>query len=110
MSDYQSGLMRTRVELQRRTTTQGTRGESLNEWQTLGVRDCRFEYLSGRKLELARELFARASVRVELRKPFNFDLTVRDRAIIGGLILTVGSCLPSSEKFDDLVLLCEVEQ
>jgi len=68
------------------------------------------EFLSGRKLELARELFARATVRLDIRKPYSFSLNVRDRAKVGSLVLTIGSAIPSSEKFDDLTLLCEVEQ
>jgi head-tail adaptor len=110
MTAQNAGQMRTRVRFQRRTTAQGGRGESTNSFYDLGTRDCRVEWLSGRKLELAREVFARASVRVDLRKPQAFTLSVRDRALLGSTVLTIGSALPSDEKFEDLVLLCEVEQ
>jgi head-tail adaptor len=110
MTAQNAGQMRTRIRFQRRKETIGDRGQSLNEFIELGSRDCKVEFLSGRKLELARELFSRASVRVDLRKPQAFQLTVRDRALLGTTVLTIGSALPSDEKFDDLVLLCEVEQ
>lgn len=102
--------MRTRARFERRTTAIGSRGQSTDSYYTLGERDVQLEYLRGRKLELARELFARATIEITMRKPFVFTLTPRDRAVVGGLVVTIGSVLPSSEKFDDLTLLCEVEQ
>lgn len=110
MTQRSAGSMRTRATFERRTSAVGTRGQSSDNWYTLGVRDVEMEFLRGRKLELARELFARATVEVRMRKPFTFTLNVKDRAKIGDLILTIGSALPSDVKFDDLVLLCEVEQ
>jgi head-tail adaptor len=110
MTTLNSGQLRTRIEFERRTTAQGSRGQSTNSWELLGIRDCQYQYLSGRKLELARQLFARATIEVRLRRPFDFELKPQDRGKIGSLVLTIGSALPSDEKFDDLVLLCEVEQ
>jgi head-tail adaptor len=110
MTKQNAGMKRSRVRFQRRKNTTGDRGQSLNEFIELGSRDCRVEFLSGRKLELAQQVFARATVQVELLKPQAFELTVRDRALFGSTVLTIGSALPSDEKFDDLVLLCEVEQ
>jgi head-tail adaptor len=110
MTTQNAGQMRTRLSFQRRETTTGGRGESLNEFTDLGCRDCVVEWLSGRKLELARQIFARAAIQVKMRKPFAFTLNVRDRALLGTTVLSIGSALPSDEKFDDLVLLCEVEQ
>jgi len=110
MTTQNAGMMRSRIQFQRREETYGGRGESLNEYTDLECRDCRLEFLSGRKLELARQIFARATVRIEMRKPHSFCLNVKDRALFGTTVLTIGSALPSDEKFDDLVLLCEVEQ
>lgn len=110
MTQQAAGSMRTRAVFERRLQNVGTRGQSTEQWYQLGVRDVQYEYLSGRKLELARELFARATIQIKMRKPHAFTLSVRDRAKIGSLVVTIGSALPSDEKFDDLVLLCEVEQ
>jgi SPP1 family predicted phage head-tail adaptor len=110
VSQLNSGSMRTRVKFQRRLTTTGTRGESQDDWVDLGSRDCEIVFLSGRELTIARQVFARASVQIKLRLPKAFTLTTKDRGVRGGVNYTIGSALPSDEKFDDLVLLCEVEQ
>jgi head-tail adaptor len=110
MTQLNAGAMRTRITFQRPSTTRGTRGERTGAATVLGTRDCRLEWLSGRKLELAQQVFARASIRLELRKPTAFDLKPQDRALYGTTVLTIGSVLPSDEKFDDLVVLCEVAQ
>jgi head-tail adaptor len=110
MTTLNSGSMRTRVTFQRPSATRGSRGERTGDAEVLGTRDCRLEWLSGRKLELARQVFARANIRLDLRKPFAFHLTPQDQAVYGDTILTIGSIIPSDEKFDDIIVLCEVEQ
>lgn len=110
MTQLNAGAMRTRIAFQRPSTTRGSRGERTGVATELGTRDCRLEWLSGRKLELAQQVFARANIRLELRKPTAFDLKPQDEALYGTTILTIGSVLPLDEKFDDLVVLCEVAQ
>lgn len=110
MTQLNSGAMRTRIHFQRPSTTRGSRGERTGSPTDLGTRDCELQWLNGRKLELAQQVFARANVQLRLRKPTAFELRPQDQALYGSTVLTIGSVLPSDEKFDDLLVLCEVEQ
>ena len=110
MTNTAAGSLRYRAEVQRLTSTTGTRGQNAGEWESLGCVSCDFEYLSGRKLELARQLFTRATIQVRMRKPRVNVLTPRDRLVIGDVTLTIGAILPKSDGQDDLEMLCEVAQ
>jgi head-tail adaptor len=110
MSNLPAGSMRTRARVQRRTTAKGTRGESSEVWQDIGSVSCEVEYPTGRKLELARQLFARVSVIVKMRRPRAYTLTPRDRLIANSETLTLGAIVPKANAFDDLEVLCEVVQ
>lgn len=110
MTNIPAGSMRTRARVQRRTTATGSRGESTEVWQDIGSVSCDLEYPTGRKLELARQLFARVSIIVRMRKPRAYTLTPRDRLLANGETLTLGAIVPKADAFDDLEILCEVVQ
>jgi len=109
MTELNAGELRTRVSFWRRSSAVGSRGQSTNAYTSLGERNCKLEWLTGSELEQARQVFAKAQVRLTLRKPRSFALAVTDQARISGQNnFGIGSALPASVGFDDLVLLCEV--
>jgi SPP1 family predicted phage head-tail adaptor len=110
MTNLSAGTLRTRAVIQRRTTDKGTRGESTDVWQEIGRASCEVEYLSGRKLELAKQLFTRATVQVKMRKPRVITLLPNDRLIANGQTLTLGAVVPKADGFNDVEILCEVTQ
>ena len=109
MTDLRAGEMRTRAIFYRRSADVASRGQSTGSETVLGTRTVKLEWLSGAEAEQARQQFARASVRITMRMPRAFTLTTGDSLrISGGARMGIGSALPSSTTFDDLVLLCEV--
>jgi SPP1 family predicted phage head-tail adaptor len=110
MSNLAAGSLRYRAMVQRLTSDVGTRGQNAGEWEDLFTAACDYEYLSGRKLELARQLFTRATIQVRMRLPRMYTLTPRDRIIVNSTTLTIGAILPKSDGLDDLEMLCEVAQ
>ncbi len=110
MSDMPAGRLRYRAKVQRLSDDVGTRGQNAGQWDDLACAACDYEYLSGRKLELARQLWTRATIQLKMRRPRTYTLTPRDRIVVNCLTLTIGAILPKSDGLDDLEMLCEVAQ
>lgn len=110
MTNIAAGTLRTRASIQRRTTARGTRGESTEVWQEIGCVSCNVEELSGRKLELARQLVTRATHQIRMRQLRAITITPRDRIVIGGVTHTLGAIIKKADGFTDLEILCEVVQ
>ncbi len=76
--------MRDRIRLMRKTPSIGTYGEDTAEFTQLQKRWATFEYLGGRELESARKVYAEATAKVRIRKPYSQTLTTQDRVEFRG--------------------------
>ncbi len=68
--------------------TTGDRGQASKTWSTYATVWAAVDELSGRKLELARQLVATASHKLIIR--YHADLTVKDRVVWGDKTLWIG--------------------
>lgn len=89
----------------------GTRGEKSKEFEPNGGRWGQFEYLSGRKLELARQLVSTATARFSTRRPRTKTIDVDDRICFDDVTWTIRAIVPSDrDHMEIFCLLARVEQ
>lgn len=102
----QLGLLRQRLVHEVPVESRDLDGGVVTEWRAMGVLWAHVEPLSGRKLELARQLEPRVSHRVTLR--FHPSLKVRDRLLLhSSRALHVHSVIDTDERHDETVVLAE---
>lgn len=91
-----ASLMRTRVEIQSRVTTQDTYGAVTETWSTVATRWGRVEPLSGREQWQAQQVRPDVTHRVTLR--YYDGLTARHRLKVGDRVLNITSVLNTEER------------
>lgn len=97
--------MRDRVSVLRRTTTIGDRGQDTSTFAQIDKRWAEFEYLTSRELESARKIFAEATAKARIRKPYQFTITTQDRVSFRGEQFGIGGVVPVSDRFEYVDLL-----
>lgn len=89
----------------------GTRGEQSEPFEPAGGKWGQFEYLSGRKLELARQLVSTATARFSTRRPRTKTFVVDDRICFDNVTWHIRAIVPSDrDHFEIICLLARVEQ
>ena len=103
-----AGELNKRIEIQRRSqaSSKTTRGKKQNDFETLsnGRRSAKFETLSGTELEVARDFFGQATLRITLR--YFEGLSVQDRISFRGRTIEIGHIDNVNEMNVKHVLLC----
>jgi SPP1 family predicted phage head-tail adaptor len=89
-------------------TSQGDRGQSVFTPTTIGSTFALLEPLSGRKLDLAKQVYAVATH--EVRFPYMSGVTPECQVVYGTRTFNIGSVRNEQENNWEMVLLCEEVQ
>ena len=101
----QAGRLRHRVQIQKKGTTLGTRGERTDGWVPDGKKVwAEVVTLSGSEVEQARQMYAKANIQVRMR--YRAGLTTENRLKFGTRILHIGHIDRFDQRGIELVLLC----
>lgn len=107
MKPVPMSLMRERIEVQSRTTTQNAYGEPVATWSTLATVWARVEPLSGRELWQAAQVRPDVSHKVTMRHyP---GLSPKHRLKLGSRIFNIDSVLNIEERERLHQVLCKEE-
>lgn len=109
MTPLGAGTLRTRVEVQNRTTARDAYGDALETWGTAATVWAEVVPLSGRELWAAQQAQADATVRVRVRYRADVTVTPRTRLLVGSRILNVSSVINVGGRNRLLELLCVEE-
>jgi len=104
-----AGTFRHRVDLERRSTGSGSRGQRSGAWQTVREIAAEVLELAGRQLENARKISSSATHQVRLRQPSDATLTTDDyRFNYGGRLLTIAEIAPvDGDQYNrELIAVC----
>lgn len=86
-------------------TSAGSRGEKQGGWQdALATVPAEIVTLTGRELELARQIIAQASVRIRLR--YHVGVTTKSRIVWNGRVFNVVHVNNVDQRNRELVCLC----
>jgi len=101
-----AGKLRHRVDIQLPSTTQGTRGQRTGSSTTKAESiPCSIETLTGRELELARQVVSNATVRVTMRYP-GITLTTKHFLMFGDRQLNIGHINDVDQIGREFILTC----
>lgn len=106
MTKIDAGKLRSRVKLQRQVKSVDTRGAA-SDWVTVSTRWASVTMLRGSELEIQRKTFARATTKIIMRKPTDFDFGANWRVCHGGNVYGINYAGTTGEKSEDLELICE---
>ena len=106
MTGINAGSLRNRVKLQRQLKKVDSRGAT-TEWVDAYSRWASIQNLRGSELEIQRKTFARASTKIRMRRPTDFDFSATWRVCHGGQIYAINYVGATGVKAEDLELICE---
>lgn len=109
MNPVDAGKLRTRVEIQNRTTARDGYGDALETWGTAATVWAEVVPLSGRELWAAQQAQADVTTRVRIRYRSDVTVTPRTRLRIGTRILNVQAAVDVDGRNRLLELLCVEE-
>lgn len=109
MNPVDSGKLRTRVEVQNRTTARDGYGDALETWGTAATVWAEVVPLSGRELWAAQQAQADVTTRVRIRYRSDVTVSPRTRIKIGTRILNVQAAIDIDGRKRLLDLLCVEE-
>jgi len=99
-----AGRLRHKVTFHQYFETQDTTGHAIKTYTPLATRSVSIEPLSGRELEVARQVNAEITHKVEMR--YLANLSPRLRFLFGSRVFEILSILNIEEKKKQLTLLC----
>lgn len=109
MNPVDSGKLRTRADVQNRTTARDGYGDALETWGTAATVWAEVVSLSGRELWAAQQAQADVTTRVRIRYRSDVTVSPRTRIRIGTRVLNVQAAIDVDGRKRLLDLLCVEE-
>ena len=106
MTNLFSGDLRHRLKIEKRKSTIGTRGQSLEEWVEIGRMWAKITPMWGRELEVARRRQENVSVKIITRKQLARDMDSDYRLCHHDDIYNVGFVSEYSDELEDIHIVC----
>ncbi len=102
-----TGDMRHRIAIQANTPTKDPNGGDVDVWATATTVWASVQTLTGKKLEIARQIDAKATVEVKMRYCSTTAPTVRSRLLFGTRIFEPILVVNENERNIKLQILCK---
>jgi SPP1 family predicted phage head-tail adaptor len=106
MTTLNAGSLRHRVKLQRQLKKVDARGAA-TEWVDAYSRWASIENLRGSELEIQRKTFSRATTKIKMRRPTDFEFGATWRVCHGKQIYAINYIGSTGVKAEDIELICE---
>lgn len=107
MTNLNSGDLRHRAVVQRRSAKTGSRGELIEEWHDIGRMYCKITPLWGQELEVARRRQENVTIRVITRAQKYRNIGSDCRIVHRGQVYHVGFIQEGNdERLEDIHLMC----
>ncbi len=106
MTNIESGDLRHRLKIEKKTSKLGPRGQALDEWEEIGRLWAKITPLWGRELEIARKRQENVSVRIVTRKQSARSMDASYRLCHHDDIYNIGFVNTQGDDLQDIHVMC----
>lgn len=108
LKPLQSGNLRHRIQLQRKSTAQDSFGQPVESWTTYLTCWASVDVLHSAMLYQTAQFVAQSTYRIEIRYPHGTTIQPQDRIVCGADTYTIQAVTNPEQRNISLVLLCYV--
>jgi len=110
VTNISSGELRHRVRIEKKSSTLGSRGQALDEWEEVGRMWAKITPMWGGELEVARQRKSNVSVKVITRKNEAAKLDTSYRLLNAGSIYYVAFVNHQADDLSDIHVICSMQE
>jgi SPP1 family predicted phage head-tail adaptor len=104
----QSGNLRHRIQLQRKSTAQDSFGQPVEQWNTYLSCWASIDVLRSAMLYQTAQFIAQSTYRIEIRYPHGFSVQPQDRIVCGNDVYTIETVTNPEQRNISLILLAYI--
>ena len=106
MTQLNSGDLRHRLKIEKKTSKTGTRGQQIDEWKEIGRMWASIRPIWGQELEVARQRQENITVKIITRKQLCREMDASYRLCHHDDVYNIGFVQQQGEDLRDIYLMC----